>query len=143
MTDSWSYQVEVRAEESEFHAYAPDLPEAIASGATEAEALREMGEALAAAVRGRIKDGMDLGVPSRAKGRKLRVSLPARLAAKASVYAAWKAADISKSGLARRMGRDEVEIRRILDPDHGTKLDQLEDAARALGGRLSIGFEAG
>jgi hypothetical protein len=35
-----------------------------------------------------------------------------------------------------------MEVRRILDPRRGTKLDQLEEAARALGGHLSITFEA-
>jgi antitoxin HicB len=69
-------------------------------------------------------------------------SLPAQLAAKASVYAAWKRAKITKVDLARRLGRNEVEVRRILNPRYGTKLDQLEEAAKALGGRLVVEFEA-
>ena len=40
------------------------------------------------------------------------------------------------------MGRSETEVRRILDPHRGTKIDQLDEAARALGGRLVIHFEA-
>ena len=62
------------------------------------------------------------------------------MSAKAAVYQAWQEADITKTELARRMGRDVVEVRRILEPGHGTKLDQLEEAAKALGGRLPIGF---
>jgi antitoxin HicB len=63
------------------------------------------------------------------------------LAAKAAIYSAWKAADLSKVEFARRMTRDEAEVRRILNARYGTKLDQLDEAARALGGRLTIGFE--
>lgn len=143
MTVSWSYPVEVRHEAGEYHAYSATIPEAIAAGATEADALREMTAALCAAVRGRIQDGMDLpAVSSPEENERHLVALPAPLAAKAAIYAAWKAAVISKTGLAERMGRNETEIRRILDPDHGTKLAQLDEAARALGGRLVIGFEA-
>ena len=40
------------------------------------------------------------------------------------------------------MGRNEAEARRILALRHGTKLDQLEEAAKALGGRLTVAFGA-
>ena len=60
------------------------------------------------------------------------------MAAKASIYVAWKAEGISKVALAERIGRSESEVRRILDPSHGTKLDQLEEAARALGYGLLV-----
>lgn len=143
MAEEWTYAVELRREGGEFHAYVADLPEAIAAAATEAEALAEMGHALVAAVRGRIKDGMDLVAPGRPQaGETHWVPLPARLASKAAVYAAWKRSGLSKSALAERIGRNETEVRRILDPDHGTKLDQLEEAAAALGGRLRVTFEA-
>lgn len=139
----WIYPVELRQEGGEVHAYTSFLPEAIASGMTEADALHEMGEAIAAAVRGRIKDGMDLEPATIALQVECHpVALPARLAAKAAVYAAWKRSGLTKAALAERIGRGETEVRRILDPDHGTKLDQLEEAAAALGGRLLVNFEA-
>ncbi len=139
MADGWSYPVELRREAGEIHAYCAALPEAIAAGVTEEDALREMREAVIAAVHGRIKDGMELPTPSARAGH--RIALGAPLAAKAAVYAAWKTTGVTKSGLARTMGRTETEVRRIFDPDHGTKLDQLEEAAKALGGRLVVGFE--
>ncbi|SFL19067.1 type II toxin-antitoxin system HicB family antitoxin [Methylorubrum salsuginis] len=144
MSEEWVYPVELRREGGEWHAYTPEVPEAIASGATEAEALQEMGHALAAAVRGRIKDDMILVAPTiaRAGAVSYPVRLSARLAAKASVYAAWKRSGMTKVALAERLGRSETEVRRILDPDHGTKLDQLEETAAALGGRLVVSFEA-
>ena len=142
MPQEWVYPVELRHVEGEWHAFTTYLPEAIAAGATEADALREMGHALVAAVRGRIKDDMELESPTIARQvERHPVPLPARLAAKASIYAAWKRSGLSKVALGERIGRSETEVRRILDPDYGTKIDQLEEAATALGGRLSVGFE--
>lgn len=138
----WTYPIELRHEEGEIHAYSADLPEAIAGGMTEEEALDEMRHALTAAVRGRMKDGMDLSPPSGQEGAGFHaVALPAQLAAKATVYVTWKDANISKVELAGRLHRDEKDVRRILDPDHGTKLEQMDEAVRAMGGQLVIGYE--
>lgn len=63
MATDWTYPVELRREGGEVHAYCDGLPEAIAAGATEGDALHEMREALAAALHGRIKVGMDLEPP--------------------------------------------------------------------------------
>lgn len=49
---------------------------------------------------------------------------------------------IAHSAFVAKMGRAESEVRRILDPDDGTKLDQLEEAAVGLDGRLVVAFEA-
>ena len=46
----------------------------------------------------------------------------------------------TRVALAGRLNVDESEVRRILDPAHRTKLDRLEQAAKALGGRLEITF---
>ena len=79
-----------------------------------------------------MEDNEALPLPSRVRKREPPSRSP-HLAAKAAVYTAWKEAGVSKSELARRLRRNETEVRRILDPHHGTKLDQLEEAARALG----------
>ena len=42
----------------------------------------------------------------------------------------------------RRLGKDEKEIRRILDPRHCTKLATLTEALRELGQQLVIGVQA-
>ena len=57
----------------------------------------------------------------------------------AAVLESFVAAGISKSELARRIGRDEKEVRRILDPKHATKLPALTSALHALGRRLVVG----
>lgn len=139
----WNYGVSLENVEGEWHAYCAELPEAIASGATEHEALEQMREALAAAVRGRIKDEMELKRPAQPSLQDNephhRVPLPALLAAKASVYTAWLDRGLSKVKLAEELGVDEKVVRRLLDPDHATRLDVYEAALQALGQQMVIG----
>ncbi len=141
MTEGWIFGVDLRHEAGEVHAYSEDLPEAVAAGATEDDAAREMAQALRAAVRGRIKDGMELSPPRAVRPGEVAVPLQPALAAKAAIYSAWKRSGLSKTALGDRIGRSEMEVRRILDPDYGTKLDQMAEAAAGLGGRLTVAFE--
>jgi antitoxin HicB len=143
----WTYGVAVRREEDgQFHAYAPAMPDAIASGEDETEAFREMGKALVAAVRGRIKFGLDLEPPPPwlygDKEVPYAVRLPAELATKATVYILWRASGMSKVALAERMAIHEREVRRVLDPDHATGLDRMDEAARVFGHQLVVGAVA-
>ncbi len=48
---------------------------------------------------------------------------------------------IKNTELASRLGADEKEVRRLLDPHHRSKLPRLEAALEALGRRLVIGVE--
>jgi len=138
---TWTYGVAIKHEDGDYVVSVRDLPEVVTAGDSLREALALAADAIEVIVEGRMDDNEDLPAPSPVQPGEHAVSLPAHLAAKASVYAAWKAAHVSKSELARRLNRNEGEVRRILDPHHGTKLDQLEAAARALGSRLVIAFE--
>ena len=138
---TWTYGVAIEHVDSEYVVSVRDLPEVVTAGYTLQEALDLAADAIEVIVEGRMDDNEDLPVPSTVEPGERVISLPAHLADKASVYAAWKAAHVSKSELARRLDRNETEVRRILDPHHGTKLDQLDQAARALGARLVIAFE--
>lgn len=137
----WTYGVAIAKEDGDFVVSVRDLPEVVTSGSTLDEALRLAGDAVEVAVAGRMDDDMDLPPPSGVRNGEHAVSLPAQLSAKAAVYSAWKAAHLTKVEFARLLDRNEAEVRRILNPRHGTKLDQLEQAANALGGRLVVGFE--
>ncbi|MGY5788827.1 hypothetical protein ACXHXM_00810 len=59
-------------------------------------------------------------------------------AIKLAVIQASNEANISKRELARRLGKTENEARRILDPDHHSKLGQLQDAMQALGKTIVV-----
>lgn len=118
-----------------------DLPEAITSGKSRADALTQAADCLEEAIAGRITDGLDIPKPSTARRNQKLIALPAPTAAKAALYLAIKDAGISNSELARRLGFDEKEIRRMLDPRHATRLSRIEKVLDALGKRLIVGVE--
>ena len=70
------------------------------------------------------------------------IAVEAAVAAKLAFLDAFREAGIGKSEFGRRIGKDEKEVRRLLDPRHPTKLSTLTEALRALGQRLVIGVEA-
>ncbi|HEY7999903.1 MAG TPA: type II toxin-antitoxin system HicB family antitoxin [Pseudolabrys sp.] len=117
----------------------PDVPEAITQGRDMADARAMAEEALGLALLSYPARSLSLPKP-RAKGHKLvEIAVAPDVAAKLAVLESFTAAGISKSELARRIGKDEKEVRRILDPKHATKLPALTAALRALGKRLVVG----
>jgi antitoxin HicB len=116
-----------------------DIPEAITQGVDRADALCQAADALGIALLIYLREGRPLPPPTAEKGESVTVA--ADVAAKLAVLEAFGQAGISKSELARRIGRDEREVRRILDPMHATKLPTLVEALAALGRRLVVGVE--
>jgi antitoxin HicB len=117
----------------------PDVPEVVTQGRGEADARVMAEEALGLVLLTYIQRGMPLPKP-KAKGRNLvEIAVAPDVAAKLAVLEAFNDAGISKSELARRIGKDEKEVRRILDPRHPTKLSALTTALRALGKKLVVG----
>ena len=117
----------------------PDVPEVVTQGRNETDARAMAEEALGLALLSYPERGLALPKP-RASGKKLvAVGVAPDVAAKLAVLESFVAAGISKTELARRIGKDEKEVRRILDPKHATKLPALTAALRALGKRLVVG----
>src|ERR1700739_4586085 len=117
----------------------PDVPEAVTQGDGEADARLMAEEALGLALLSYLQRGKPLP-KTRAKGRNLvEIAVAPDVAAKLAVLEFFTAAGITKSELARRIGKDEKEVRRILDPKHQTKWPTLIAALRALGKRLVVG----
>jgi antitoxin HicB len=116
----------------------PDVPEAITSGATVDEARYNAAEALGLALRGYLV--LDRPLPKRGTKHRGLVSIPvdAATALKLAVIETFKASGLSKSELARKLGKAEGEARRILDPDHPTKLPLLQAALAALGKEIVV-----
>ena len=118
-----------------------DLPEAITRGKDRREALEQAADCLEEAVANRIVMRMEIPPPSSASRNEVSVPVPAPTAAKAALYLAMRDAHISNIALARRLGCDEKEIRRMLDPRHPTKLPRIQDALEILGQRLIVSLE--
>lgn len=112
----------------------PDFPEALTDAADEREALAEAADCLAEAVAARIADGEAIPAPARWRPGMHTVPLPPVLAYKAALFSAMRREGISKSDLARRLGVDEKEVRRLVDPRHrGSKVERLHAALEACG----------
>lgn len=115
-----------------------DVPEVVTQGETIEDSISEAEGALEAAIEMRIEDGMSIPAPSAKKRGEHLASLPVGTAMKAALYVAMQEQNVSKTELARRLGLDEKEARRMLDPKHGTKVPALERALHALGKRVEL-----
>ena len=118
-----------------------DLPEAITSGVDRQDSLFQGADCLEEAIAGRITDGLEIPRPSSPRRNQVLVTVPAPTAAKAALYLAMREARIKNTELARRLGCDEKEVRRMLDPRHPTKLPRIQQALEALGKRLVVSME--
>jgi antitoxin HicB len=120
----------------------PDVPEAITQGDDAADARAMAEEALGLALLSYPARGLPLP-KTRARGRGMvPIAVAPDVAAKLAMLEAFAEAGISKVELARRLGKDEKEVRRILDPRHPTKLPALTQALRTLGKQLIVAVEA-
>lgn len=119
-------------------AHAKDVPEAITVGRDAAEAAARAEDALVAALRDYIDDGRAIPSPSPPTRGERCANLPPMVAAKVAIYQAMRAAGPSQAALAEKLGCDPRQVRRLLDLDHRSRLDQLEAALAALGERLVL-----
>jgi antitoxin HicB len=120
----------------------PDVPEAITEGRGEADATAQAQQALGLALLTYPARNIPLPKPKAKGGDLVPIAVEAAVAAKLAFLDAFREAGIGKSEFGRRIGKDEKEVRRLLDPRHPTKLSTLTKALRALGQRLVIGVEA-
>ena len=114
----------------------PDIPEALTEGNTEHEALAEAADCLIAALGGYVNDGRR--IPKSSAGAGPVVELPALIAAKLALYEAMCEQDIDVGELAERLGTVATTVRRLLDLDHRSHIDQVETALEVLGKRLVL-----
>jgi antitoxin HicB len=118
-----------------------DIPEAITQGKGGKDALRRAADCLEEAIAGRIADGREIPKSSRPARGEQPIPLAAPMAAKAALHLAMREAQTNNAALARKLGCDEKEVQRMLDPRHPTKLPRIEEALAALGRRLVMSVE--
>lgn len=85
---------------------------------------------------------VEFPAPSKPRRNEYLVAPPAETVAKAALHIAMREAGVSKAQLATRLGVDEKEVRRLLDPHYGSKRPRIAQAIQVLGKRLVIGLEA-
>ena len=99
------------------------------------EAHANAADALIAALGGYPRVKRRVPRPSPAHGRPT-VVVPLLQAAKLALHDAMLEQGVGNSALARRLGVQEGEVRRMLDLDHQTKIGSIEKALAALGRRV-------
>jgi antitoxin HicB len=126
------------AEEGGFVITFRDIPEAIAQGDDEAEALSEAASALMSAMEFYFEDGRAVPCPSKAQEGERPIPLPASVACKILLLNEMLAQKVGPSELARRMGTSPQVVNRLVDLHHPTKIDKVEEALGRLGKHLEL-----
>jgi antitoxin HicB len=116
----------------------PDIPEAVAVGDDEDEALLNGLDALESAVEIYFDEKREVPLPSKPKKGQPVVTLPALVVSKVLLANEMIRQGIRKSELARRLDVHMPQVDRLLDPRHSSKLDAIEAAFSKLGKRLEI-----
>lgn len=129
------------AEEGGFVVTCHDLPQLVTQGESVEDALYEASDAMDEVFAGYMSRGKPFPLPSGLNSGQYMVSPPASTVAKAALYVAMKDACITNTELAGRLGVDEKEVRRLLDPHYASKLPRIAQAVAALGRRLVINLE--
>ena len=119
----------------------PDLPDAITQGDSLDDAKEMAADCLAETIGARIAERDDIPSPSVAKRGHIRVAVPAHVAIKAALYVAMKEQGVSFSKLARSLGGQPVQVRRLLDPGRASSVKRIDHALSAIGRKVCVSLE--
>ena len=118
----------------------PYLPEVTTFGEDEEDALRRAGDAIEEALSARMARRENIPPPSPLRGRK-SASLPPLIVAKVGLYQAMRAAGIGKAELGHLLVLHGPQIDRLLDLNHHSKIEQIDQALRAVGKVLVVSVQ--
>lgn len=119
----------------------PDFPEANAVGDTEAEALVNAVEALEVVLDIYFDQRRPVPLPTESERGEHLVSLPLLETAKVLVWNEMFAQKMRKADLARKLNVHTPQVDRLFDLKHSSKIEFVEQAARALGKNLSVSLQ--
>lgn len=125
-------------EDSRHVASCRDIPEALTDGQSRQEALAEMSEALGAALAGYIQEGRQIPEPSPKRKNEVMVPVSPLVAAKLALRTAMQDKGLSNIALGKKLGISEGAVRRLLNPDHASKLEGVIQALAVTGRQLVI-----
>ena len=134
----YSYPCRIARDGEGWSASFPDVPEAVMSASSLAEALDLAEEALVGALAGYVEARWTLPPPGAPGPGQVMVAVPPLVAAKLALYAVMQRQRITKVELARRLGVSDTTVHRIVDPEHRSHIDQVERALRAVGRTLVV-----
>ena len=97
-----------------------------------------MADALGAALAGYSLDCRELPAPSKPHAGEYLVPVNALVAAKLALRSAMQEQGVSNVRQAEQLGLSESAVRRLVNPDHLSRLDRVVAALSVLGRRLVI-----
>lgn len=116
----------------------PDVPGTMTVGKTQSQALQRLQDALTAMLATYVNNRRPIPTPSRAKRGQATVALPAMVAAKMALHQVVYERGMTQIRLAQRLHMDPRQVRRLLDLEHYSRLEQVETALSTLGKQLII-----
>jgi antitoxin HicB len=116
----------------------PDFPEANSVGDDESDALAQAVDALESALEIYFDDRRPVPAPSEPAPGQPTVSLPALATAKALLWNEMFAQKLRKADLARMLDVSATQVDRLFELNHASKIEFVEQAAKALGKSLEV-----
>lgn len=116
----------------------PDFPEANSVGDDEQEALASAVDALETALEIYFDERRPVPLPSQPEPGQTTVALPALSAAKVLIWNEMFAQKLRKADLARLLNVHTPQVDRLFDLHHSSKFEFVEQAAKALGKKLTV-----
>lgn len=133
-----AYPVNLTKDEEGYIVQFSDISEAVTVGSDIENALQWAQDALVVALSGYMDERRDIPQPSKPAKNQYTVALPAMVASKLAIYQAMRDNHVTQAELAEKLNCDARQVRRLLDLDHNSTLDQLESALRVLNKQLTI-----
>jgi antitoxin HicB len=116
----------------------PDVPEALTQGDDKKEALTRAVDALETALEFYTDEGRDLPKARKPKRGQHVVSPSTLMVLKLEVFQAMRDSGVKKTELAQRLNWHLMQVDRLLDLHHASRIDQVEAGLSALDRRLEV-----
>lgn len=134
-----NYPITVHEENGHFWSSCKDLPEAHSAGDTIEELLANAEEGIRLALSIYVDQGREIPTASeRENGWQHVVYQPIQVTAKAVLWNAMRGQGVRVADLARKLGVSHPTASRLVDFEHNSKIEQVENALKALGRRLVV-----
>jgi antitoxin HicB len=126
-------------EEGGFVVHFPDFTWGVTQGDTEEQALEMAADVVQIYLADCIKNGRPLPVAKAHPGSRYRtVRVPLLVAVKLELYSAFRKAGMPKADFARKLNIPRMNVDRLFDLNHQSRLDQIEAAFAVLGDQLNF-----
>ena len=135
-----TFPVELTPEDGAFVVACPDLPEVSSFGENEADALLRARDAIEEALAARIAHREDIPATAAVAGQ-TSVALDTNATLKVLLYRTMRRDGLRKADLARRLGWHAPQVDRLLDLNHASRTDLLDQAFAALNRRVLVAID--